>query len=241
MMWDTDAVTQACKGLRKHHLREYGGPKRTKFLMRTIWISAVAQYLWNNMEKELALCLMLSWEFLLRMQSEGLNVHMGDPRVLTEKVEWPAALWIEKDGSLHFWMARRKNKPEGSHLVRSCCCSKKRFCTPCAFARLLRGVPYGAQLWDFRPAYVLARVRQVLITLGIAAGKDFSFKSIRAGRATEMAKEGSTIADILMAGEWRSRAFLRYCDIDAVDPNELLTTTLDNSDGEDVASAIEAA
>ena len=56
-----------------------------------------------------------------------------------------------------------------------------------------------------------------------------------------MAKEGSTIAEILMAGEWRSRAFLRYCDIDAVDPNELLTTTLDNSDEEDVASAIEAA
>ena len=81
----------------------------------------------------------------------------------------------------------------------------------------------------------------MLITLGIAAGKDFSFKSIRAGRATEMAKEGSTIADILMAGEWRSRAFLRYCDIDAVDANELLTTTLDNSDEEDVASAIEAA
>ena len=143
---------------------------------------------------------MFSWEFLLRMQSEGLNVYMGDPRVLTEKVDWPSALWIEKDGSLHFWMARRKNKPEGSHLVRSCCCSKKRVCTPYAFAKLLRGVPYGAQVWEFRPAYVLTRVHQVLVTLGIAAGKDFSFKSIRAGRATEMAKEGSTIAEILMAG-----------------------------------------
>ena len=156
----------------------------------------MAQYLWNNNEKELALCLMVSWEFLLKMQSEGLKVYFGVPRVLTEKVDCPAALWVEKDGSLHFWLTRRKSKPEGSHMVRSCICSKKKFCAPCAFAKFLAGAQYGQLLWDLRPSYVLSRVRQVLVILGIAEGVQFTFQSIRAGRATEIAQEGHNIAEI---------------------------------------------
>ena len=68
--------------------------------------------------------------------------------------------------------------------------------------------------------------------LGIAEGAQFTFKSVRAGRTTEMAQEGHNIAENLAAGEWRSKAFLRYCDVDSVDPNELLTATLDHSDDE---------
>ena len=82
--------------------------------MITFWVSAAAQYFWNSMEKQLALCLLLSWEFLLRMQSEGLKMYLGDPRVLTEKVDWPAAVWVGTDGALHLWLARRKNNPRAA-------------------------------------------------------------------------------------------------------------------------------
>ena len=153
-------MTQACTGLTKHHLREYGGPRRTKFILKSRWTSAVAQYLWNSNEKELALCLMVSLEFILRVQSEGLKVHFGYPTVLTEKVGWSASIWVEKDGSLHVSLKRRKSKPEGSHIVRSCMCLKKKLCAPCAFAKLLAGAQYGQLLWDFRLFYVLSRERQ---------------------------------------------------------------------------------
>ena len=89
-------------------------------------------------------------------------------------------------------------------------------------------------LWHFKPAVVLKRVKQVLVSLGNAKGQHFTFKSIRAGRATEMAQQGFTIAQILRAGEWRSVAFLRYCDVDQVDPNAMLTSTLDGSEDEAV-------
>ena len=111
-------------------------------------------------------------------------------------------------------------------MVRSCICSKKKFCAPCAFAEFLVGAHHGQLLWDFRSSYVLSRVRQVLVILGIAEGAHFIFKSIRAGRATGMAQEGHNVADILAA----ARVFRRYCDVDLVDPNELLTAFLDYSE-----------
>ena len=125
-------------------------------------------------------------------------------------------------------------------MVRSCICSKKRFCAPCAFAKLLAGAQYGQLLWDFRPSYVLSRVRQVLVILRIAEGAQFTFKSIRAGRATEMAQEGHNIAEQLTTGEWRSKAFLRYCDVDST-PKTLLIATLDHSEDEGERPVIPAA
>ena len=52
-----------------------------------------------------------------------------------------------------------------------------------------------------KPAYVKHRVKRVLVTFGVARGEQCIFKSIRAERATEMAKEGHSIGEILGAGE----------------------------------------
>ena len=79
-------------------------------------------------------------------------------------------------------------------------------------------------------------MKQYLTKLGIADGaRHLTFKSWRAGRATEMAREGINLGEILRAGGWRSSAFLRYLDEDQIlvgkiSPCKMLQTTLDRED-----------
>ena len=57
-------------------------------------------------------------------------------------------------------------------------------------------------------------------------------KAYSAGKATAMAVEGATVGQILLAGEWRSQAFLRYVDTDVVDEAQLLSAVVQGSDCE---------
>ena len=47
-----------------------------------------------------------------------------------------------------------------------------------------------------------------------------------------MAAFGATVGQILLAGEWRSQAFLRYVNTDMVDEAQLLCTAVDGSDSD---------
>ena len=90
-------------------------------------------------------------------------------------------------------------------------------------------------LWSFQPSLVLKRVKEALVTLGVPRAQYVSFTSWRAGRATQMAQSGLSLADILMAGECRSIAFARYCLTVTViiNPVGVLDNTLRNEAEED--------
>lgn len=73
---------------------------------------------------------------------------------------------------------------------------------------------------------------------GDEEGNDLTFKSWRAGKATAMARAGCSLPEILTAGEWKSRAYLRYI-VDRwkqaahkMNEVEVLTTAVDDSDDE---------
>ena len=68
--------------------------------------------------------------------------------------------------------------------------------------------------------------------LGVPKATCFTGKVFRAGKATALAAAGASVGEILLAGEWKSRAFLRYVDEDAVDAAQLLESMLDGSDSE---------
>ena len=90
----------------------------------------------------------------------------------------------------------------------------------------------GETFWDFNRAQVLRQLKGQLQHLGIVEYVDQTWKSFRAGKATEMANDGFGFGQILLAGEWRSVSFLRYLDIEKVNPCKLLCTTIDESEGE---------
>jgi len=64
--------------------------------------------------------------------------------------------------------------------------------------------------------------------------KQFGFKGFRAGHATEVAKRGLSLMQILLAGEWSSRACLRYVDANQIEEGEFLEASLAQSDEEQV-------
>ena len=57
-----------------------------------------------------------------------------------------------------------------------------------------------------------AHLRNTLAKLGVPAAKSFGTHDFRRGHAQDMLSAGSTLAQILSAGHWKSSAFLRYID-----------------------------
>ena len=65
--------------------------------------------------------------------------------------------------------------------------------------------------------------------------KDISFKSWRAGRATELLKENVPVAQIFEMGEWKgAKSVVRYADEDVIDPVKLMEAAIDYSDDEEL-------
>ena len=135
-----------------------------------------------------------------------------------------SAVWIEScEGgldSLHIRLARRKHRPQGSLLVRTCACAgaSPHCCTVHAVAPLLRNKGAGATLFDLTSS----SSRRMLTLLGRKDANKCILKAFRAGRATSLAAAGSPKGVILAAGEWKSSAFLRYCQADEISVSAVL-------------------
>ena len=232
--WCTDEVRLALKGLKKENLRMFGGPARTKFLLKRVHIMML--YKFNVMKGNIdrATTTMVGWFFLLRLQSEGLVVWKGaesDLHKLPDNRD--NGLFVDSTGdALHFVLRTRKHRQEGSRLKIFCTCHSEQFCLKCDFEKNYNEVPQGQTLWEHNSAQLFRLIKEQLRFLGVAEYNEFSWKSFRAGKATEMANDGFGLGQILLAGEWRSVSFLRYLDIEKVNPCRLLCNALDESDGE---------
>ena len=76
--------------------------------------------------------------------------------------------------------------------------------------------------------------RQALSLLGVPAPDAWTWKCVRAGKATDMAMTpGVSLAAVMAAGEWRSRAVLAYIQPDAVEPLEAIAAAIQDSEPED--------
>ena len=57
---------------------------------------------------------------------------------------------------------------------------------------------------------VLATLRDVLMTLELAEATEYVAHDLRRGHAEDIRARGGSLAEILLAGDWRSLAFLDY-------------------------------
>ena len=95
------------------------------------------------------------------------------------------------------------------------------------FEDLLKTLWPGDALFDFTGPAFLKEVRRLLTLLGCQTMKACTLKSFRAGRATSLAESGSGLADILAAGEWSSKAVLRYCHAEDLDLSAVVNVLSD--------------
>ena len=188
--WYGDEVKLALKGLRKENLRKIGGPARTEYLLNKGVVMALYQYnlMMGNAQK--ALAILVGWMFLLRVQSEGPTMWKGEVSDLVSLPEDRDNGYFCKKGTLHLVLRTRKHRQGGSHLKLQCCCNDEKYCVHCELLKYYEATEPDQTLWDFNNAQLLRQLKGRLQNLGIVEYVNLTWKSFRAGRATEMANDG---------------------------------------------------
>ena len=126
-------------------------------------------------------------------------------------------------------------RPCGSLLWRTCTCylGDTRCCVVHVAQPVLDCVATGEKLSQFSGAEFRRILCRLLALLGHHDASHVTLKSFRAGRATSLAANGHSIGEILIAGEWKSSAFLRYCQADDLSVSAFWKVVLedDHDDG----------
>lgn len=238
--WFDKQVSVALKGLSKAALDHFGGPQRCKFLLTTgLTYALVASF--DIHDHSFSTAILGNWENLLRVKSEGLALFMGEAQDQTVRPNRPNGVHIDKKGQANLWLKKRKHRPAGSLLTRSCSCrmTTTRFCWACNVKKMMIGKMPGDVLWCYSPNDFMEKVKDALKKLKQEeASKLVSFKSWRAGKATECLKMNMPVAEIFGLGEWKSeKAAIRYADEDMIDPVRLMWQVIDGSESEGEAEA----
>ena len=136
---------------------------------------------------------LVAYAFLLRLPSEALPIQCGldggDGRV---------CLLIEGN-KLALVLRRRKNKPEGSRLVRGCWCRESK--VTCPFHRLapvLQKCQRGQKLFEgITPAKALGVLRLMLAAVGVGDADAYRTHDLRRGHALDLQLSGTCALHLL--------------------------------------------
>ena len=158
--------------------------------------------------------------WLLRVQSEALPLQAAGRHGLpSDSVRWHSEVHVlETRPKLRIritWRVR-KNAPAGHSAERTCSCGpspeSQLLCGPCAlYSQLLEasqgGIPaHGPVFHRLQGSAASSALCKVTGPLNLPA----VWHAFRRGMAQDMLSNGSPLGEILLAGGWRSGAFLRY-------------------------------
>lgn len=174
--------------------------------------------------KQYGLLFLLAYAFLLRLPSEALPV-------VTGLVTGQASLFREGE-TLVLVLRRRKNKPGGSRLVRTCWCSESTATCPVhVIGPVLDQLAPGMPLFnEISAASALHVLREMLTLLGVDQAMAYRTHDLRRGHALDLQLSGAPLYEILAAGEWKSPAFLAYLDIERLERDVVVQAHVDESD-----------
>ena len=232
--WYTESVAMAIKGAKKATLRMRGGQVGARLLLTENLVTQIVRLSDVIGPRGFSEAVIVAWEFLLRVQSEAVCLQKGAPQD-SDKLSPSrhSGLWVDNSRGLCLRLQRRKHRPNGSFLVRGCSCREvgSTRCPPHRIGPFLTGLEYGQRLWQWSASEWRHLVRRALTQLFVNDAQSFTLKGFRAGKATELARKGLPLGEIMAAGEWKSGAGLRYIDTDAVDM-ACFTRVLDTSDSD---------
>ena len=178
----------------------------------------------------LAMLWLASYLFLLRVPSEVAGFALRRPSLSVACVvqalpmckcqpssELAASkqtiIWRQQD-EVCIRIRRRKNRPQGSGVIKRICtrAGSKRTCPVHAlWDGFFQHLPDGTAPWELLSAsYVRLRLKRILEQLGIPGAAKFGTHDFRRGHAEDLRKSGSSLAEILNAGQWQSASFMKY-------------------------------
>ena len=141
------------------------------------------------------------------------------------------------DGIMVIRLRRRKHRPEGATLQRKCTCghTMQLNCVVCQFASWIRErspVP-GQLLFPGNAHRYLSELRRMLSLLYSTGAMTFTLKAYRAGKATQLTKDGATWQQLQEAGQWRGTSALAYVNRQAVDQYAAIQAAIEASSDEE--------
>lgn len=160
-----------------------------------------------------AMIYVISYACLLRVPSECLPLVAGVRACTVQALNGShSCCAVSETEGLVVTLARRKNRPAGSRLVRSCWCFREQSTCPVhAVSKWLKKVAPGSQPFRLvKPDKAITELRRRLQCLGVADAHEFMLQDFRRGHASDLVAAGAPLNTILKAGEWRSPAFLAY-------------------------------
>ncbi|CAD7935941.1 unnamed protein product [Amoebophrya sp. A120] len=179
----------------------------------------------SNDCRELQIILATCFIFLLRLKDEALPLRRGlptdGPSLSLRSAERHSAVFVHSN-ALHVVLRSRKNRDEGTHLVRPCSCgsvpadlkrlvSWREICPVHVVGAFVRSKKHGEALFpSITYKFILDKMKEA--GRAEAAPANFGTQSLRRGAAQSIVACGGNLRDILVAGEWSSKAFREYLD-----------------------------
>ena len=223
----------------KATLRKLEGPARVRRFIGEQLTARLFKATVNE-DKSVAMLYLLAYAFMLRVPSEALPVLTGD--VGEQDLPVPAGMHSRlglRRGELVLQLARRKNRPHGSVLVRGCWCSRcAATCPVHVLAPWLCALPEGSSPFGHLTARAARTgLKLKLAALGTPNAADFWLHDFRRGHTQDLLDRGANLGEILRAGEWRTPAFLCYLDLQKLDKAAVMEAHAGESDSESDASS----
>ena len=202
------------RGAGKFNPRVEGPAYREPDVLRLVRAAAAAGRL------DLVRVFVVARAWLLRVHSELLplqsNGRAGKP---ASSLDWHSQITLEAPPPrprVRLTWRTRKNRPQGDSAVRSCTCGSslesRLLCGPCAVLGAVRDAaragrsPSSRLFPDLQGSAHTASLSALAVPLGLKP----AWHAFRRGMAQDMLARGDPLAEILLAGGWRSGAFLRY-------------------------------
>lgn len=243
LTWVGCSLTMTLQGLQKQHRSERVGCLSTRKLMsEELLLRLLALADGIEMFKPVGDLLLVSWQALLRVQSEAIPLENGSHETVhCLPPSRHSSVFVDSLGNLFIRLKQRKHRPQASMLVRPwpCICTARLRSPLCAGHRLaLRcaQMPEGHKLFHFASAIALTQFRKMLKLLQVTELHGFSFKCLRAGKAASLARAGNSLFQVMQSGEWRSAAVLAYADEDEFDKAAFLDIACDSASSSDSES-----
>ena len=202
-------------------------PRKRLFLRMGIVKELVIGILSYPAWETAAMLFLTCYVFLLRLPSEALPIVVNSGGALDGQ---QSTICVESDVVV-LYLARRKNKPQGSVLKRHCWCSSCAVTCPVhVLGTYLKSAGDGAQPFvGFSAGGALSCLRGLLEFLKVPDANIYRTHDLRRGHARDLQANGATLATILAAGDWRSPAFLKYLDEQQLEDDAVVEAHLGDS------------
>ena len=122
--WYDGQLRQFLQGVENVHDYYFMGVNGANFLMTQHLVNLVVTFCREKQWWQTTMANLISWEFLLRVQSEGLQLWIGKE---SDKECLPpgrnSGLWIDGDNNLCLRLRTRRNRKYGMTMRRACSCA----------------------------------------------------------------------------------------------------------------------